>query len=793
MRAPQVWTHWTAVDSPKILDVFKGIVAVATHVQRSTRKTSSGPAFYASGFAQRPLLPGFLQGGSYVQPVLDLSSLNPSQREAVVHEGGPLVVFAGAGSGKTRVITFRVAHLISAHEVAPWRILAVTFTNKAAGEMRERLVNLLGEQAAAVPVGTFHATCARLLRRHGESVGLSKDFTIYDDQDQLALVKRVLRDLGLDEKRYQPKAMASRINRAKQEVQAPGDIDTSDAWSEVVRRVYATYEKQLHQANALDFGDLIYRTVRGLESDDRFHDAVIGRFSHVLVDEFQDTNHAQFRLVRLLSEGHRNLCVVGDDDQSIYRWRGADRRNILDFRSSFPDATLVKLEQNYRSTKRILRAANAVVVRNVDREPKQLWTDNQEGDAILVVRTLDERDEARLVLRGVRELLSGGHRLSDIAIFYRTHAQSRVIEESLRSANIGYRIVGGMRFYDRAEVKDLLAYLRIMSNPADDMSLLRIINTPARGIGKTTITRLLDWAAQHGTSLSDVLEDGETLAGFGSAPRKRLASFGSLISALREVAASGAPLGEIGAEVVHRSGYGEMLQRDEAPEAEARFQNIQELVASMDEFQRENPDATLADFLENVTLQTSADEDVGGDRVTLMTVHAAKGLEFPLVMVTGLEEQVFPFKGIDPWEDPEELEEERRLAYVAFTRAKQRLVLSFAAVRRIFGQQRVGIPSRFLTELPPEDVEWIGTRPSTPTRRQGSAEARYEPTQSYVDYNEGCDLPETEGLRRGMQVRHAKFGVGEVREVMHGSPPRVAVRFPGWGTRKIIASYLELA
>lgn len=725
--------------------------------------------------------------------MLDLSSLNSRQREAVVHEGGPLVVFAGAGSGKTRAITFRVAQLIATHDVAPWRILAVTFTNKAAGEMRERLLSLLGEQGAAVQVGTFHATCARLLRRHGESSGLSKDFTIYDDQDQQALVKRVLRDLGLDDKRYQPKAMAGRINRAKQEVQGPDEIETPDAWSEVVRRVYTTYEARLQQANALDFGDLIYRTVRALESDETFRDAVVGRFSHVLVDEFQDTNHAQFRLVRLLSEGHRNLCVVGDDDQSIYRWRGADRRNILDFRASFPDATLVKLEQNYRSTQRILRAANAVIARNTDREPKELWTDNPEGDPILVVRTMDERDEARLVVRGVRELSSQGNRLSDVAVFYRTHAQSRVIEESLRSANIGYRIVGGMRFYDRAEVKDLLAYLRVMTNPADDMSLLRIINTPTRGIGKTTINRLLDFAAQFGQSLSDLLEDDAMLGQFGSGARKRLEAFRGLMSTLREVAASGAPLGEVGAELVQQIGYAEMLQHDDTPEADARFQNIQELVASMDEFQRERPESTLAEFLENVTLQTSADEQTGGDRVTLMTVHAAKGLEFPIVMVTGLEEQVFPFKGIDPWEDPEELEEERRLAYVAFTRAEKRLVLSFAAVRRIFGQQRVGIPSRFLTELPAEDVEWIGARSSSPARAPASEERRYEPTESYVDYSEGSDLSDLEGLRRGAQVRHPKFGVGEVREVMQGSPPRVSVHFPGWGTRKIIASYLEPA
>jgi DNA helicase-2/ATP-dependent DNA helicase PcrA len=700
------------------------------------------------------------------------------------------VVFAGAGSGKTRVITFRVAHLISGHAVAPWRILAVTFTNKAAGEMRERLSRLLGETGAAVQAGTFHATCARLLRSHGHRLGLSKDFTIYDDQDQLALVKRVLRDLGLDEKRYEPKTMAAHVNRAKQEARGPDEIDIPDAWSEVVRRVYGTYEERLHQANAVDFGDLIYRTVRALESDELLREEIANRFRHVLVDEFQDTNHAQFRLVRLLTGQHRNLCVVGDDDQSIYRWRGADRRNILDFRASFPDAVLVKLEQNYRSTKRILRAANAVIARNVEREPKELWTDNKEGDRILIVRTVDERDEARLVLRGVRELLAQGYRLSDVAVFYRTHAQSRVIEEALRGANIPYRIVGGMRFYDRAEVKDLLAYLRLITNPADDMSLLRVINTPPRGIGKATIARLLDLAAQQGRSLSELLDE-DTLDHPGSLARKRLAAFRHLLADLRDHAKCGASLGEVGAELVHRSGYGDMLRQDDTAEADARSQNVQELVASMDEFQRERPEALLSDFLENVTLQTSADEEAAGDRVTLMTVHAAKGLEFPIVMVTGLEEQVFPFKGIDPWEDPDELEEERRLAYVAFTRARERLLLSFAGVRRIFGQQRVGLPSRFLAELPGGDVEWIGVSP--PARESVAEELHHGTVDSYVDFSEGSDLADLEGLRRGMQVRHPKFGVGEVREVMQGSPPRVSVRFPGWGTRKIIASYLEPA
>jgi DNA helicase-2/ATP-dependent DNA helicase PcrA len=724
--------------------------------------------------------------------VLDLSSLNAPQRQAVVHEDGPLVVFAGAGSGKTRVITFRVAQLIAEHGVPPWRILAVTFTNKAAGEMRERLTGLLGERASAVRVGTFHAMCARFLRRHAELIGISKDFSIYDDSDQLALVRRVLRDLSLDEKRYQPKAVAGRINRAKQEVQGPDEMDCSDAWSEVVQRVYVTYERMLTQANALDFGDLIYRTVVALETNPEFRETLIGQFSHVLVDEFQDTNAVQFRLVRILAEGHRNLCVVGDDDQSIYRWRGADRRNILDFRQSFPDATVIKLEQNYRSTQRILRAANAVIARNSDREPKSLWTENEEGDSVLVVRTMDERDEGRLVLRGVQELLSQGHSLNDIVVFYRIHAQSRVIEESLRSGNVPYRIVGGTRFYDRAEVKDLLAYLRVAMNPADDMSLLRIINTPARGIGKTSVSRLLDSAAERGEGVWAAL-NASGPSPFGASARKKLAAFRTLLRGLIELVSSDAPLGEVGAELAERTGYAEMLKNDDSPEADARFQNIQELIASMDEFERERPEAGLAEFLENVTLQTSADEAEGGQRVTLMTVHAAKGLEFPVVMVTGLEEQVFPFKGTDPWEDPEELEEERRLAYVAFTRARQRLILSYAAVRRLFGQQRVGIPSRFIDELPREDVEWIGLAPArssvshAPPRPTPAASS----TESYIDYAESDDIADLGGLRRGMRVRHSKFGVGEVQDVVAGTPARVSVRFPGWGVRKIIATYLE--
>ena len=723
-------------------------------------------------------------------PVIDLSALNPAQREAVLHSGGPLVVFAGAGSGKTRVITYRIAHLVADHDIKPWQVLAVTFTNKAAAEMRERLFALLGERAKGLEVGTFHAMCARMMRRHADEVGIGSGFTIYDDQDQQALVRRVIRDLGLDEKRHQPKQVAGRINRAKQALITPDKYEAPDVWHEVAKRVYAVYEEHLGAANAVDFGGLISRFVLALERDDAFAARLASRFRHLLVDEFQDTNHAQFRLVKALCGPERNLCVVGDDDQSIYRWRGADRRNILDFERAFPDATTVKLEQNYRSTKRILRVAHAVISKNLDREPKELWTDNEDGRQIVIAQAHDERDEARIVRRGVNEFIDQGKSLNDIALFYRIHAQSRVFEEAFRAANIAYRIVGGQRFYDRAEVKDVLAYLRVILNPSDDVSLLRIINKPTRGIGKATIDRLLDAAASEGCSVWDAAADPAVRARFGPAAQKRLLAFVKLLSSLSNDAASEMSLPELGTEVVEKTGYLQTLRDDDSPEADARIQNLHELLASMDQFVAEHPEPTLAAYLENVTLHTSADEAAQGDRLTLMTVHAAKGLEFPVVMVAGLEEQLFPFKGVEPWEDPEELEEERRLAYVAFTRAEDQLVLSYATSRRMFGRVRVGVPSRFLRELPSSDVTWVGGA----NRSQSQAPTvERDRSESYVDMGEGSDLDPEELLRAGALVRHPKFGVGEVRAVMDGSPPRVSVRFDGWGERKIIATYLQLA
>jgi DNA helicase II / ATP-dependent DNA helicase PcrA len=515
----------------------------------------------------------------------------------------------------------------------------------------------------------------------------------------------------------------------------------------------------------------------------------------VLVDEFQDTNHVQSRLLRALCAEHGNLCVVGDDDQSIYRWRGADRRNILDFRHDFPGATVVKLEQNYRSTQRILRAAHGIIRRNLEREPKELWTDNDEGPKVVVVRCDDERDEARMIVRAVRELGGEGRGLSEMVVFYRIHAQSRVIEEALRAANVAYQVVGGARFYDRAEVKDALAYLRVLHNPDDDVSVLRIINTPARGIGKTTIERVVDLAAQSGGGVWGALEMavGEG-APLGGAAAKKLRPFVALVRELRDVVEAGTPLPELGHAVLERTGYVDMLRNDDTPEADARLMNLEELMGSLGEFQREAAEPTLAGFLEQVTLHSSADEVAPEDRLTLMTVHAAKGLEFPVVMVAGLEERMFPFRGAEPEGDPDELEEERRLAYVALTRARERLILSWAGVRRVFGQTRRGEPSRFLQEIPDDDVEWLGGRPwgevhRRPVGAYGAPSPAPGNGESYVDRSEG-DLVD-ELPRKGMQVRHAKFGVGRVCEVGDGLPPRVTVEFPQWGIKRVVATFLE--
>ncbi|HEX8954059.1 MAG TPA: UvrD-helicase domain-containing protein, partial [Polyangia bacterium] len=621
-----------------------------------------------------------------------VDKLNPAQREAVLHPGGPLLILAGAGSGKTRVITFRIAELLR-RGVWPERILAVTFTNKAASEMRERIEKATvhwGGRARGMWVGTFHATSARLLRMYAEKVGLGRDFVIFDDNDQRTLVARVLKDLGIADRFATPRAMLSAIDGAKNRGEGPDAFQGHDYFSDLVARVYPVYQERLTRANGVDFGDLLLKTLQ------LCHDADIGkrladRFDHVLVDEFQDTNRVQYDLVNHLAARTKNLCVVGDDDQSIYSWRGADVRNILDFDRDHPGTHTVKLEQNYRSTQLILDAANAVIARNLERKQKHLFTEEGEGELILYHTAEDERGEAQFVVRAIQKLAVDGERVpSDFAVFYRTHAQSRALEEALLSADLPYAVIGGIRFYDRAEVKDLLAYLRVLANPADEVSLERIINKPTRGIGESTYERVVARArAESATvwaAMEQVAERGDP--DVGPAPRKKLAAFVAMMDDLRsEFVTHEGSLGALADAVLERTQYIERLSADGSHESQERIENLLELTGSIKDYEgdvtaRQGTPPTIHDYLEQVSLVAPADAAQKG--VTLMTVHAAKGLEFPVVFVTGLEDGVFP--SLRNGEDEDALAEERRLAYVAITRAEERLFLTNARHRRLFGQ-----------------------------------------------------------------------------------------------------------
>ena len=760
--------------------------------------------------------------------------LNEPQLEAVDHVRGPLLVFAGAGSGKTRVITFRIASLVARHHVPPYRILAVTFTNKAAGEMRARLEGLLGPEVARdLWVGTFHATCARLLRRFHAAAGLTKDFVIYDDSDQRAVVARVLKDLELDDRSWPPKQVLARIHKQKQEGRTPDDVPRDNFADEVLARAYAGYENALRASNAVDFDDLLLHVMRAAEGDGPIAEELRHRFDFVLVDEFQDTNMVQYRLVRALASLHHNLCVVGDDDQSIYRWRGGDVRIIRGYRRDFPEARIVKLEENYRSSGRIVRAALSIIAHSKEREPKELFTNNDEGHKILWVTAKDERDEAAYVVARVREAIAAGVTASDIAVFYRIHAMSRVLEEAFRSENVPYRIVGGTRFFDRAEVKDLLAYLRLALNPRSDVDLLRVINTPARGIGDTTVSRLVDFATARGTSLYDALDLADFSTTIASAAKKKLAMVHDMLDGFRQGAATQSP-SELAARILDESGYRKLLEAEDSAEADARLQNLEELVGSMEEVEDElrsgGVETTLAAYLERVTLTTTADEAKDGPRVSLMTVHSAKGLEFDTVFLVAMEEELFPY--VRQGEEEQDDEEERRLAYVAITRARRRLCLTSVRARTLFGNTRNGAPSRFLHELPPNDVErlvtqaakaapssygssmgggaapwsrgggggggrWTPKRPSSPSSPPPLAFRRPEPPppparapgERWVERDDGDEAT----IRRGTRVMHTRFGEGTVLSVEPGNEPTAFVHFPGWGDKKIQTKFLSMA
>jgi len=632
------------------------------------------------------------------------AGLNPSQRQAVLHVDGPLLILAGAGSGKTRVITHRIAHLIGAHGVAPWQILALTFTNKAAEEMRSRVEKLLGTSSREIWVSTFHAACARLLRRDIEHLGRhTGSFVILDVADQSVLIKECLRELNISAERYAPQALAGRISRLKNQLVTAAQFARGGApsfgFDEAVRRTYELYQKKLREQNALDFDDLLMQTVQLFEEVPEVLRYYQQKFRYVLVDEYQDTNHAQYRIIRLLATEHRNLCVVGDDDQSIYGWRGADISNILSFERDYPECVVVKLEENYRSTKSILEAAGKVIDKNTERKGKSLWTQREAGEKLTYFEALDETQEASLIGQMIRRLrLSAGWDYRDMAIFYRTNAQSRAIEDALRLEGIPYQMVGGLKFYDRKEVKDLLAYLRMTVNPRDSVSLRRVINVPPRGIGKVTVDKIAAHAEARGLPLYEAL--GEMLATglLSGAAASKVKQFYTLVEDIRGLAAT-ASVAELIRELIRRTNF--LEQYGTSGEDEMRRQNIQEVITAADDFEERAQDKSLASFLDQTALMADQDtliDDAG--RVVLMTLHTSKGLEFPVVFVSGMEDGIFPHRRA--FEDSSELEEERRLCYVGMTRAKDRLFLTSAVRRRIYGTELYNPPSMFLQDIPPD-------------------------------------------------------------------------------------------
>jgi DNA helicase-2/ATP-dependent DNA helicase PcrA len=751
---------------------------------------------------------------------MDKGLLNPEQRAAVEHGDGPLMVLAGAGTGKTRVLVQRIAHLVETG-ADPRDILAVTFTNKAAGEMRSRLRVLLGSRADAMWIGTFHSTCARLLRKHGEAVGLTRSFMIFDTDDQTKLVEKLLKETGLDDQ-ISARTILSRFDRAKNRGVDPIAAKTG-SFDDVIERIYPLYQQQLAKENAVDFNDLLLKTL-DLWKHEATRRVLEVRFRHVLVDEFQDTNRVQYELVRRLAEATRNLTVVGDDDQSIYAWRGAEPRNLLDFDRDFADATVVKLEHNYRSTQMILDAANAIIEHNRDRHPKALWTDDVGGDPIEVYQAGDERGEAYYVAQSIKRMLDEGPvSPSDIAILYRTNAQSRVLEEHLRAARVAAKVVGAVSFFERKEVKDVIAYLRLLGNPSADSACERVVNVPARGLGDTTVDRLRAAARASSIGLFEAarLAAHGDVAGIGPGPRKKLQGFVELMDGLRDVIAQGASVAETIIQVVDRSGLRAKLEADDSSESRDRLDNLAELVTIASDFDDESADAQSVDaFLERIALSAPADNAPPGEAVTLMTIHVAKGLEWPIVFITGMEDGLFPsLREREGQSEDAQLEEERRLAYVAITRARRQLVLTHARTRRVWGEVRLQGPSRFLDDLPPGvlaeptrrgpitpkapaivDGSWAATRrvPRTSRFGRGSIAGSDEFDQRLPDdepvYRVDADVPGDAPFRSGDAVAHALLGIGRVVAVSgSGKDMRVIVDFPEAGRKTVLPRFLRSA
>ena len=727
--------------------------------------------------------------------------LNPAQHDAVLHEGGPLLVIAGAGSGKTRVLTHRIAHLID-QGLSPFEILAITFTNKAAGEMKQRVGGLVGPVAEKMWVSTFHAACVRILRRDVERLGFPGRFSIYDQADAVRLTGYVIRDLNLDPKRFPPRSVHAAVSAAKNDnISAESyAANASQIFEKRIADIYLEYQRRLLSAAAMDFDDLLMRTVELL----RTQPDVLGhwrhRFGHVLVDEYQDTNPVQNELVLMLAEEHRQVTVVGDEDQSIYRFRGADIRNILEFEDAFPDATVVVLEQNYRSTQSILDAANAVITRNVGRKPKDLWTDQGPGEKIIRYHADDESDESQYVANEMAKLHDHEHmRWDEMAVFYRTNNQSRVLEEFLIRVGIPYRVLGGTRFYDRREIKDAVAYLRAIVNPTDEVSTKRIINVPKRGVGSSSIGKLDAWASAHGESFDQAVIRYDE-AGVGGRAATGIEKFLEFTTEIRRLGAGPAVILE---EALERSGYLQEFQSERSVEAEGRLENLSELVGMAREYD------TVDEFLEQISLVSDTDDlDTDESSVTLMTLHSAKGLEYPVVFVIGMEDGVFPH--IRSLGEPHELEEERRLAYVGITRAMQRLYLTSAWSRMMHGTTQYNPPSRFLDEIPSELIDEIGGSRLLRSRRERSARSdRQRIGASRNDIGAGRDhiveqalaaspAPSPSGadglgLRIGDDVRHSQWGEGVIIDIEGmGDKAEASVHFASVGEKRLLLSWAPL-
>ncbi|MDF2947544.1 MAG: ATP-dependent helicase PcrA [Bacillales bacterium] len=742
-----------------------------------------------------------------------LQGLNNEQQQAVLHTDGPLLIMAGAGSGKTRVLTHRIAYLIENKEVAPWSILAITFTNKAAREMKERVHKLVGPEAENIWISTFHSMCVRILRRDIDRIGYSRNFSILDSSDQLSVIKNIQKELNIDPKKFDPKSILGTISSQKNELIDAKEYSNlaGNMYEKVVSDVYKMYEERLQRNDSLDFDDLIMITIKLFQKVPEVKEFYQRKFHYIHVDEYQDTNRAQYLLVKMLGDRFKNICVVGDSDQSIYRWRGADITNILSFEKDYDNSRCIMLEQNYRSTQNILTAANSVISRNTGRKPKNLWTKNNEGTKITLHKSYGEHDEGRFVVSTIQKKISeSGLKFSDFAILYRTNAQSRVIEETLIKSNINYKIIGGIKFYDRKEIKDLLAYLRLIANPNDDISFNRVVNVPKRGIGASTVDKIQAYAFTHSMSIMDALEMVE-LIGVPKKAEGALIQFRDLIKNLTKMQ-DYLTVTELVEEILEKSGYRASLSLEKTLESEARLENLDEFLSVTTSFEETSEDRTLIAFLTDLALISDIDKlnDNGqsqepNEEVVLMTLHSSKGLEFPIVFIVGMEDGIFPSSR--SFEDPEELEEERRLAYVGITRAEKELFLSCSQSRTLYGRTQINAPSRFINEIPSELIEIEEIKINTPSSSQYNNnynnKNNYSAAPSFSNkrmpgqattftsvkpQNTGGDQIE---WKVGGKLEHTKFGIGTIVSVKgSGESTELDVAFPSpVGVKRLLAKF----